>query len=455
MYCLLLYPMPANEASEKKQCWSVDRSYTPVYYAHWKRYRAMSITNRRNIPLNLYGHEAIRALSKNKTRSALSAIGITIGIAAVVCVVAIGTAGSQRAEQQLQNLGDNLIWIEAGSRNVNGVRSGSHGMTTLTMGDVEAIRHGVPLIKSASPQADGNMLIAFKNRNWTTHYRGVSPEFLEIRRWNLAEGAPFTQEDVRHAANVCLIGQTVRQQLFGLDEAVGRDTRINNQIFRVLGVLASKGQSATGQDQDDNILMPYSTAMKKLKGRGVTWLDDIMCSAVSRDAVKPAIEQINALLRQRHHIRQGEGDDFNIRKPEEVIKAQIEANHTLALFLISVASISLLVGGIGIMNVMLVSVTERTREIGLRLAVGAKTRAIQLQFLGEAVILTLFGSILGIFVGVAGSFFIGYTLEWPMTIPLEALIVAPIFAIAVGIFFGFYPAWKAARLDPIIALRHE
>jgi putative ABC transport system permease protein len=405
--------------------------------------------------LNIAGREAIKALSRNKTRSGLSAIGITIGIAAVVCVVAIGTAGSQRAEQQLQNLGDNLIWIEAGSRNVNGVRSGSHGMTTLTMGDVEAILHEVPLISSVSPQADGNVLIAYGNRNWTTHYRGVSPEFIEIRRWELAEGAPFTKIDVDHATNVCLIGQTVRQQLFGAEAAVGRDARINKQIFRVLGVLAPKGQSATGQDQDDNILMPYTTAMKKLKGRGVTWLDDIMCSATSLDAVKPAIDQINALLRERHHIQPGEGDDFNIRRPEEVIKAQIAANRTLALFLISVASISLLVGGIGIMNVMLVSVTERTKEIGLRLAVGAKTSAIQIQFLGEAVMLSLFGCIGGIFVGVLGSFILGYALGWPITIPPESLIIAPIFAMAVGIFFGFYPAWRASRLEPIAALRHE
>ncbi len=405
--------------------------------------------------LSLFGREAIRALFRNKMRSALSAIGITIGIAAVVCVVAIGEAGSQRAEQQLQNLGDNLIWIEAGSRNVNGVRSGSHGMTTLTMGDVDAILHGVPLIKSVSPQADGNVLIASGNRNWTTHYRGVSPEFLEIRRWELAEGAPFTKEEVDHAANVCLIGQTVRQQLFGVEEAVGRATRINKQIFRVLGVLAPKGQSATGQDQDDNILMPYTTAMKKLKGRGVTWLDDIMCSAVSLDVVRPAIDQINSLLRDRHHIRRGEGDDFNIRRPEDVVKAQIAANHTLSLFLVSVASISLLVGGIGIMNVMLVSVTERTREIGLRMAVGAKASAIQIQFLGEAVMLSLLGGLFGVLVGVVGSFVTGYTLGWPMSIPLEALIVAPIFAIGVGIFFGFYPAWRATQLDPITALRNE
>ncbi len=408
-----------------------------------------------DISLSLFGREAIRALSRNKLRSTLSAIGITIGIAAVVCMVAIGTAGSQRAEQQLQNLGDNLVWIEAGSRNVNGVRSGSHGMTSLTMEDADAIIHDVSLIKSVSPQVDGNVLIASGNLNWTTHYRGVTPEFIEIRRWELAEGDPFTREDVKHAANVCMIGQTVRQKLFGAEQAVGRYARINKQIFKVIGVLAPKGQSATGQDQDDTILMPYTTVQKKLRGKGFVWLDDIMTSAVSLDAAKPAIDQISALLRERHHILPGEQDDFNIRHPDEVIKAQIAASRTLTFFLISIASISLLVGGIGIMNVMLVSVTERTREIGLRLAVGATTRAIQIQFLGEAAMLSLFGGFLGGFAGVVVSFILGYALGWPVSIPLEGLIVAPIFAIVVGIFFGFYPAWRASQLDPIVALRHE
>jgi putative ABC transport system permease protein len=408
-----------------------------------------------DVSLSFFGREAVRALYRNKLRSGLSVIGIAIGIAAVVCVVAIGTAGSQRAEQQLQNLGDNLVWIEAGSRNVNGVRSGSHGMTSLTMGDAEAISKGVPFIKSVSPNVDGTVLIASGDRNWTTHYRGVTPEFLDIRRWDLAEGAPFTSGDVVHAANVCLIGQIVRQQLFGAEEAVGRDIRINKQIFRVIGVLAPKGQSATGRDQDDTIILPYTTVQKKLRGTGFTWLDDIMCSADSLDDAKPAIYQISALLRQRHHILSAEQDDFNIRHPEEVIKAQIAANHMLAFFLISVASLALLVGGIGIMNVMLVSVTERTREIGLRLAVGAKTWAIQVQFLGEAVMLSLFGGLMGVFVGVASSFILGYILGWHVSIPLEALIVAPLFAIGVGIFFGFYPAWRATQLDPITALRRE
>jgi putative ABC transport system permease protein len=406
-------------------------------------------------PLSLYGREAIRALSRNKMRSALSAIGITIGIAAVVCVVAIGTAGSQRAEQQLQNLGDNLVWVEAGSRNVNGVRSGTHGMTTLTMGDAEAIRHEVPFIKSVTPNVDGTILIASGKFNWTTHYRGVTPEFFEIKRWELVDGDRFTSEDVKRVSNVVIIGQTVRQQLFGAEEPVGRQARINQQVYKVIGVLSPKGQSTTGQDQDDTILMPYTTVQKRLRGKGYSWLDDILCSAESLESVKPAALQITALLRERHHIRPGSDNDFNIRNPEDVIKAQIAANHTLALFLTSVASISLLVGGIGIMNVMLVSVTERTREIGIRMAIGAKTSAIRIQFLGEAVMLSLFGGILGAFVGVAGSFIMGFILGWSTSIPLEALIVAPVFAIGVGIFFGVYPAWRATQLDPIAALRRE
>lgn len=408
-----------------------------------------------DVPLSLFGREAFRSLYRNKMRSALSAIGITIGIAAVVCVVAIGTAGSQMAEQQLQNLGDNLVWIEAGSRNVNGVRSGSHGMTSLTMGDVEAISNEVSSIKSVSPNVDGTLVVISGNRNWTTRYRGVTPEYLEIKRWDLVEGASFTSDDVLHSANVCLIGQTVRQELFGPKEAAGQVVRINNKLFRVLGVLAPKGQSSTGQDQDDAILLPYTTVQRKLKGIGFVWLDDIMCSAVSLDDAKPAIESITALLRQRHHILPGKGDDFNIRHPEEVIKAQIAAKRTLELLLISIASIALLVGGIGIMNVMLVSVTERTREIGIRLAVGATTRAIHIQFLEEAVMLSLSGGILGVIVGVVASFIIGSSLEWPISIPIIALFVAPLFAIGVGIFFGFYPAWKATQLDPIAALRHE
>lgn len=404
---------------------------------------------------SFFGRVAFRSLCRNKLRSTLSATGITIGIAAVVCVVAIGTAGSNLAEQQLQNLGDNLVWIEAGSRNVNGIRSGSHGMTSLTMGDAEAIRNEVSQIKLVSPNVDGSVTVVSGNHNWTTRFRGVTPDYLEIKRWGLLEGTSFTDGDVLHSANVCLIGQTVRQEIFGEGVAVGRVIRINKHLFTIDGVLEPKGQSTNGQDQDDIILMPYTTVQRKLKGIGFTWLDDIMCSAVSLDDANLAIENIDALLHQRHHIQPGREDDFNIRHPEEVIKAQIAAKRTLTFLLVSIASIALIVGGIGIMNVMLVSVTERTREIGIRLAVGARTRTIQIQFLEEAVILSLLGGVLGVFIGVAGSLIIGHILGWPTTIPLQALIVAPLFAAGVGILSGFYPAWKATQLDPIAALRRE
>jgi len=399
--------------------------------------------------------EAVRALSRNKLRSALAALGITIGIAAVVCVVAIGRAGSDRLEEQLNALGENLVQIEAGSRNINGVRSGTHGMNTLTVEDAQAILREVPLIKSVSPHVDSKVSVAFGNRNWTTQYRGVAPEYLEIKRWQLAEGVAFTDEQVEQAANVCVIGQTVRDQLFGPEKAVGQDMRLNNQLCQVIGVLAPKGQSAMGWDQDDTLLLPFTTAQKKLRGKGFTWVDDIMCSAVSAQAVNPAIDEIIMLLRQRHQIRADQEDDFNIRRPEEVIKAQLETKRTLALFLISIASISLLVGGIGIMNVMLVSVSQRTREIGLRMAVGATESFVQMQFLGEAVVLSVFGGVMGIFVGIGSSVVYGRLMEWPMTIPTQALIIAPIFSIGVGIFFGLYPAMRAARLDPIVALRYE
>jgi putative ABC transport system permease protein len=398
--------------------------------------------------------EAARALLRNKVRTALTALSITIGIAAVVWVVAIGKAGAQRTEEQLQALGDNLVWIEAGSRNVAGVRTGSHGMTTLTAGDAQAILDEIPRIKSMSPQVDGTVLVIAGSRNWTTRYRGVSPSYLEIRRFAVASGNAFTALDVENAETVCLIGQTLKEQLFGPADPVGQDVRIGIQLFRVVGVLAPKGQSASGQDQDDTLLLPYTTVQKRLAAKGITWLDDIMCSATSPQDVTRAADEISDLLRQRHHLT-GPDDDFNIRRPEELLKAQLEASRTFAALLISVASVSLLVGGIGVMNVMLASVAERTREIGLRLAIGASAWAIQLQFLIEAVILSLFGGTLGVFFSVAGSSALGEILGWPVSIPPQAIALALIFSITVGIFFGYYPARKASRMDPIIALRNE
>src|SRR5438105_4097765 len=360
--------------------------------------------------VSLFCVEAVRALLRNKLRSALAAVAIMIGVAAIVCVFAIGRAASRRAEEQLRSLGDNFVWIEAGSRAPSGVRTGTHGTTSLTLEDAEAILRDVPLMKRLTPNVDGSLQVVFRERNWRTHYRGVGPDYLDIKRWQVAEGAPYTEEDVRRVSSVCLIGETVREQLFGAADPVGQSIRAGSHLLVVTGVLARKGQSATGQDQDDTLLLPWTTAQKKIRGRNQAWLDDIIGSAVSPEAVNPAIDQITGLLRQRHRIQRGEEDDFNIRRPDEIIKAQIETSHTLAALLLAVASIALVVGGIGVMNVMLVSVTERTREIGLRLAVGATDGAVQLQFLGEAVMLALLGGLSGVVLGAAGCAAIGAAL---------------------------------------------
>jgi putative ABC transport system permease protein len=400
--------------------------------------------------------EAWRALKRHKTRSALTTLGITIGIAAVVCVVAIGSAGAERAEQQLQALGDNLVWIEAGGRNIKGVRTGTHGTTSLTLEDAEAIVREVPLLKAMSPQLDGNLTVQSQSgANWSTRWRGVAPSYLEIRRWRVALGAPFSDDDVTHSASVVLLGQTVRQQLFGALDPTGQVVRMNGQLFTVIGVLAPKGQSATGMDQDDYVMLPHTTAQQKIRGKTVAYLDDVFCSAVSAQAVNPAIDRVIPLMRERHRIRPGDEDDFNIRRPDEVIKAQLDASRDLQLFLVSIACISLLVGGIGVMNIMLVSVTERTAEIGLRMAVGARPGDIRKQFLGEAVLLCLVGGVLGVAVGVGGSYALGRALEWDVAIPPATLLVAPTFSSVVGIVFGFYPAFRASRLDPVVALRWE
>jgi len=383
----------------------------------------------------------------------LTVMGITIGIAAVICVVAIGKAGQSRVEQQMNNLGDNFVWIEAGGRAVNGVRTGTHGSPSLSMADAAAIKNQIALIKTVSPNVDDHVQVIYGNQNWFTAYRGVSPEFFDIKRWSVDEGTIFTHDDVERAADVCDIGRTVRDQLFGPEDPIGKVIRVKELPCKVIGVLHPKGLSMSGQDQDDNIILPFTTAQKKIKGNA--WLDDILCSAVSQSSVKLAGQEAAAILRDRHHLRPEEDDDFNIRNPEDIIQAQMEASKTLAVLLIAIASISLIVGGIGIMNVMLVSVTERTREIGVRVAVGATEEAIQLQFLAESIMLSLVGGGAGVLFGVLGSYLVGQTLKWPMETSLQGIVVAAMFSVAVGVFFGYYPARKASLLDPIEALRYE
>ncbi len=392
------------------------------------------------------------SLRQHKTRSVLTMLGIMIGISAVICTVAIGQGGQAQVSQQLANLGDNLIWIEAGGRNVNGRRTGAYGTKSLILEDEQAIGT-LPLIKTCSPHVDSHVQIAYQDQNWWTHYRGVGPSFLAIEHWLIATGRPFTDSDVQHLAKVCLIGQTVAQELFPRENPVGKTMRIRDLPFLVVGVLAPKGASTFGWDQDDIVMMPYSVAMKELTGQ--SWLDDIMCSAVAPGAIPEAESQISALLRFQHRLLPDEADDFNIRHPDEALNALAEANRTFALMLASIASVSLLVGGIGIMNIMLVSVTERTREIGVRMAVGATRWDVQKQFLIESVTLSVVGGAVGVVGGILATIGLTQMLNWPAAFSLNALLAAVAVAVATGVFFGYYPARRAAALNPIDALRYE
>jgi putative ABC transport system permease protein len=397
--------------------------------------------------------EALKALLRNKVRSVLTMLGIIAGVGSFICVVGVGEAGSKRVEDQLHNVGDNLVWLEAGGRARNGVRVGSRGSKTLTLGDCRAVLDQVPGIKSASPNVDGHIQVIYGNSNWGTQFRGVSPDYFEIRKWKIVMGSPFIEDDVEQASTVCVIGETIASNLFGTANPVGEVIRVQGIPFKVLGVLQAKGFSATGQDQDDFLVMPITTAQKRVTG--MDWLDDVYFSATRREDIPEAAKRIIALVRERHHLRPGEDDDFNIRTPEEIIRAQLAAANVFTILLGSAASLSLLVGGIGIMNIMMVSVTERTREIGVRMAVGADDRDIQMQFLSEAIVMSLIGGALGLAAGIVGSFFLRSTLHWQMLLSLNTMTIAALFSAGVGIFFGYYPAWKASQLNPIEGLRFE
>jgi putative ABC transport system permease protein len=397
--------------------------------------------------------EALQALVRNRVRSLLTMLGIVMGVGSFICVVAVGRAGSSRVETQLSNVGDNLIWVEAGSRARSGVRIGSRGTKTLVEGDSRAVLDQVPGVKSASPNVDGRIQVVYGNLNWGTQYRGVSPEYFEIRKWSVRLGAAFTQDDMEKNAPVCVLGPTVATNLFDEEDPIGKTVNIKSVPFKVVGVLEGRGFSATGQDQDDFVVMPLTTAQKRITG--VEWLDDIFFSAASREEIPEVTKRIIGVLRERHHLRASEDDDFNIRTPEELIRAQLASANVFTLLLASAASLSLLVGGIGIMNIMLISVTERTREIGIRLAVGATEQDIQMQFLSEAIVMSLIGGALGVLSGILGSLLLQNTLHWEMQLSPQIMAIAGVFSAAVGIFFGYYPAQKAARLDPIEGLRYE
>jgi len=397
--------------------------------------------------------EAFITLNRNWIRSVLTILGIAVGVGSFICVIAIGNAGTSSIEDQLQSLGDNFIWIEAGSRARNGMRMGARGSRTLVLSDAHAIMEQVPLIKSMSPNVDGRIQVIYGGENWSTQFRGVTPEFVEIRRWTLRLGAFFTAADVEAAAPVCVLGQTVVENLFGDENPIGKIIRVKTVPCKVVGVLLAKGFSATGQDQDDFVVMPITFAQKRITG--TFWLDDIFCSAVAREAMPEATRQTVGLLRERHHLNTAEDDDFNIRRPEDVVQAQLATSRIMTALMASVASLSLLVGGIGIMNIMLVSVTQRTREIGVRLAVGATEGDVQLQFLSEATALSVLGGLFGLLAGVISSAAVENLFQFPTKLTPEIFFIGGLFSAGIGILFGYYPARKASQLDPIQGLRYE
>jgi putative ABC transport system permease protein len=396
---------------------------------------------------------AFRALRRNKMRSVLTALGIIIGVAAVIAMVGIGNGAKAQVEAQIAGLGQNVILVFSGSTTTSGIRTGWGGAGTLKIEDAEAIRREVPGVIGVSEEVVTTTQVAAGNQNWFTRIYGESADYLDIRQWPLSDGVPFTPQDVRSANKVCIIGRTTAAQIYGNDNAVGQVLRVKNVPFTITGILTPKGLSTQGVDQDDVVIMPYTSAMKRVAGG--TTLRNINVQVGSANELDAAQQQIIGLLRQRHNIRAGRDDDFTVRNQQEIAEAATATSAVMTILLGSIAGVSLVVGGIGIMNIMLVSVTERTREIGTRMAVGAHGRDILMQFLIEAVSLSSVGGLIGIICGIAASKVLSGYAHWPTLISLGSIAVAFLFSAAVGIFFGFYPAREAARLDPIEALRYE
>lgn len=401
---------------------------------------------------------AFRSLQVNKLRSALTMLGIVIGVAAVIATSAIGSGAKERIEQQIASIGSNTIIIIPGSLTSSGLRMGTGNAVTLSESDARDLPLQCPDVGFVAPVVRGGAQTVYENNNWATVILGSTPRYLEVRDYSIAEGASFSQQDVDSANKVALLGKTVVTNLYGDVDPIGRSIRIKNVPFTVVGVLGSKGQSPTGQDQDDVILLPISTAKRKvigIKSANADAVDAIVMNAKSGTQIQAAQDEAEALLRQRHHLSTADANDFSIRNMQEIFAAQETSSRILSIMLAAVASVSLVVGGIGIMNIMLVSVRERTREIGLRQAVGAKPRDILEQFLVEAVALSIAGGCVGVVVGMVASAVVSHFAKWNTVVSVGAVTLAVLFSALVGIGFGYYPAWKAAYLDPIEALRAE
>ena len=401
---------------------------------------------------------ALRALLVNRTRSALTMLGIIIGVAAVIAMVGVGAGATARIQAQIQSIGSNLIIVLPGSLSSNGVRLGSGAVATLTEDDAKAIAAECPSVSVVAPSVRGGVQVVYGSNNWATTVQGVTPDYMTIRDYTMLSGQFFTNQDVDAAAKVAVFGETVVRNLFGNSDPTGQVAIVKNVPFTVVGVLTPKGQSPTGQDQDDVILLPISTAKQKVLGANkanAKAISTLMVQASGPAAMDQAQQEMEALLRERHRILEGQEDDFTVRNLTEVFAAQESSAQVMSILLGAIASVSLIVGGIGIMNIMLVSVTERTREIGLRLAVGAKTRDILSQFLVEAVTLSILGGIIGIVTGLAASALIAHFAQWSTQVSPLSVLMAFVFSALVGVFFGYYPARKAAYLDPIEALRYE
>jgi putative ABC transport system permease protein len=396
---------------------------------------------------------SVRALRRNKLRSSLTTLGIIIGVASVVLMVAVGNGAQARIEGQVAALGQNLLTVFAGSRRSGAVNSGLGSASTITLADADAITREVPDVVAVSPEVSTTAQAIANGRNWSTSLVGESPDYLKIRDWKLAAGSMFAEREVRSAAKVAVIGSKTANELFGPLNPIGQSVRIKNIPFVIIGRLESKGAGMGGQNQDDRMIIPYTTAMKRVTGE--RYLRSINLQIGSSDRMEVAQEQISSLLRQRHRLLPGRDDDFNIFNQKEIADTVNSISKVITLLLGAVAGISLLVGGIGIMNIMLVSVTERTREVGLRIAVGAQASHIRLQFLIEAITLSLFGGLIGVLLGVSASKLVGVVADFKAVVSVGSIVLAFSVSSAIGIFFGFYPATKAAALDPIDALRCE